>query len=265
MANRLTQQALAATLALAAGSSAWAVEYGTVVSVTPVRAATPLSQRLCSDEPVVVQAPNNGAGAVLGAIAGGVLGYQLGGGVGQAVATGLGMVAGAAVGDQMQANNNPPVSTTAQRCRNVTQYDNRLVGYDVVYDYQGVRRSTRMAQDPGNRIALDINVAPAGSAAPVRGGGVYLVPSGTPSPEMGDGNNVYDEVAPVPRVVYGAPSYAVEPSYYAVPGAYYAVPGAYYAGPRAYYGPSVYINPWPAVVLRGGGWRGGWSGGRHHH
>ena len=256
MASRLTQQALAAALALAAASSAWAVEYGTVVSVTSVQAATPVFQRLCNDEPVAVQAPGNGAGAVLGAIAGAVIGYQFGGGAGQAVATGLGMVAGAAVGDQVQANNNPPVNAVAQRCRNVTQYDNRVVGYDVVYDYQGVRRSTRMAQDPGNRIALDISVAPTGSmapAAPLRSGSTYLAPSATwqqaASPVLGDSTVVYDEVAP--RVVYAAPRYVVAPTVVA--------PG-YYAAPGAYYGPSVYINPWPAVVLRGGGWYGG----RHH-
>lgn len=258
MARRFTQQALAATLALAAGSSAWAVEYGTVVSVTPVQAATPVFQRLCNDEPVVVQAPNNGAGAVLGAIAGAVIGYQFGGGAGQAVATGLGMVAGAAVGDQVQANNNPPVQATAQRCRNVTQYDNRTVGYDVVYDYQGVRRSTRLAQDPGNRIALDISVAPAGSlapAVPLRSGAAYLAPSATvpqvASPVLGDGTVFYDEVAPAPRVVYAAPRYVVAPT--VVAPSYYAVPGGYY-------GPSISINPWPVVVLRGGGY-----GGRRHH
>jgi len=143
----------AATLCLTA-VGAWATEFGDVVSSTPVVASVPVSQQQCFDEPVTYQRAGSGAGALFGAIAGAAIGNAIGGGAGRAAATGIGMVAGAAIGDRAEANSYPPVSTTTQRCRSVTRYEDRTVGYDVVYDYQGVRRTVRMAQDPGDRIAL---------------------------------------------------------------------------------------------------------------
>lgn len=232
-ASNLLQPTAARALvaaALLASTGAWAVDYGTVISSMPVTAQVPVVQRQCSDETVRYQAPSNGAGAVIGAIAGAVVGSQFGGGAGHAVATGLGMVAGAAIGDQVQANANPPVAATQQRCRNLTQYENRLVGYDVVYEYQGVRRSARLAQDPGARIALDVNVVPAG-AQPLP------PPVAAPQPVYTDPsvNAGYD--APVaPRVVYASPGYYSPPVYLA---------------------PSVVVAPWPVYGYRGSVWVGG--------
>jgi uncharacterized protein YcfJ len=160
MSLRSMPATLAITTLCCVAMGAWATEFGTVVSSTPVYASVPLAQQQCFDEPVVVQRPNSGAGALLGAIAGAAIGNSVGGGTGRAVATGIGMVAGASIGDQVEANGSPPVSTMAQRCRNVTRYESRTIGYDVVYDYQGIRRSVRLAQDPGDRVALEVNVAP---------------------------------------------------------------------------------------------------------
>lgn len=210
-------------------AGAWAGPFGTVVSSTPVVASVPVAQRQCFDEPVYYQQPSSGAGAVLGAIAGAAIGNGLGSGPGRAAATGIGMVAGAAIGDRVEANSSPAVASTAQRCRNVTTYQNRTIGYDVVYDYQGVRRSARLAQDPGDRIELDVSVTPAGMPAPAR---VVEAP---------------------PTRVYGAPSAEVfdEP----------------YRPPRVIYAPApVVVAPWPYVVA-GPGWYGGygrWGGYGHH-
>lgn len=154
-----------AGLALSA-SGAWAVEYGTVISSTPVVAAVNVPQRVCTEEPVSYQQPNTGGGALLGAIAGAAIGNTLGAGGGRAAATGIGMIAGSVIGDQAEANGKPPITTTAQRCRKVMRAENRTVGYDVVYEYQGVRRSARVAQDPGAQIALNVNVGPVESQAP---------------------------------------------------------------------------------------------------
>jgi hypothetical protein len=157
----------------AAASGAWATEYGTVVSSTPLVMAVPVPQRQCSDEP-------------------------------------------GAAGEQ--------------RCRTVTRYENRTVSYDVVYEYQGVRRSVRLAQDPGERIALDVSVTPQGAATAAYGAPRSAVVD-QPAPAV-----VY---APQPQVVYQQP---------------------YDYGPQ-YYGPQVYVNPWPLIGI-GLGWRGGWYGHR---
>jgi hypothetical protein len=102
---------------------------------------------------------------LLGAIAGAAIGNTIGSGGGRAAATGIGMIAGSVIGDQAEANGKPPLTTTAQRCRKVMRYENRTVGYDVVYEYQGVRRNTRVAQDPGAQIALNVNVSPSEAQA----------------------------------------------------------------------------------------------------
>lgn len=56
---------------------------------------------------VQVSQGSSGAGAVVGAILGGVLGHQVGKGTGRDLATVGGAIAGAAVGNEMERNNNP--------------------------------------------------------------------------------------------------------------------------------------------------------------
>ena len=227
----------AALLALAAGA-AGATEYGSVVSSTPVMGEVSVPQRQCYDEEQAAPAPrtSSGAGAILGAVVGGVVGNSVGAGMGRAAATGIGAVAGAAIGDQIESNTQPPAAyatTTVRRCRNVSQREQRIVGYDVVYDYAGRRYSTRLAQDPGERIPLDVRVTPAGAAVPPARVSRYD-----------------DEAAP-------APVYAAPPAYVAAPPAYYAPPPAYYAPPVVWGGPSIYVAP----TL----WFGGSFGGGGHH
>ena len=215
---------VAITTLCCAASGAWATEFGNVLSSTPVYGSVPVVQQQCFDEPVVYQRPNSGAGALLGAIAGAAIGNSVGGGGGRAVATGIGLVTGAAIGDQVEANGRPPVATTAQRCRNVTRYENRPIGYDVVYEFQGVRRNVRMAQDPGSQVALEVNVAPVGAQPQGRQA------EALPPPMYGARNDmVYD---PAPQPVYYGP-------------------------------PPMYVQPWPYIVI-GAGWQGGWHGHRHY-
>jgi len=231
-----TPRILALGALCAALGSAWATEYGTVVSSTPVMNAVPVPQRVCSDQEVVYQQQPSGAGAVIGAIAGAALGSTVGGGFGKAAATGLGLVAGSAIGNQVEANGLPPTTSTVQHCRTVTRYENRIVGYDVVYDYQGVRRSVRLAQDPGQSVALEVNVAPAGALPP------QAVAAAAPQP---------------------APAVVVEDA-----------PQVVYVPQQRVYASPVYVNPWPyypPALYIGGAW--GWGGGRgyyggwggHHH
>jgi len=215
---------ITAAALLACCSAAMATEYGTVISSTPVTQQFAAPQQQCWDEQQVVQQRSSGAGALVGALIGGAVGNQFGGGMGRAAATGLGVVAGAALGDRAEANNNPPVAQTVRRCQQVSQYENRVVGYDVVYEYNGQRYSTRMAQDPGSRIALDVSVAPAGGTPPT---------SSLPPP-------VYSPRSPAP--VYAQPVYAQ--------------PVVYAPAPAYYYGAAPVVVV-PRVVI-GAQWHHGW-------
>jgi uncharacterized protein YcfJ len=247
---------VAALAASGAGlaSTAQATEYGTVVSSTPVWTQVAVPRRECLDEQVQVQPRSSGGGAIAGAIIGGVVGNTIGSGGGRAAATALGAVAGAALGDQAEQNSQPPATRTVQRCRRVSETEDRLVGYDVVYEYGGVQRSARMDRDPGGpgaRIAMDVSVRPSGAAegtAPSRASRGPRV--GTPVPSRGaqgePPRDEYDDTAEAPRV-YGAPyatPYAVAPV---------VVPYAVYPAYPAYApGASIYIG-------------GVWGGGHHGH
>ncbi len=221
----LARAALLCTLATVAGS-ALAAEYGTVVSSTPINVQVPVPQTQCTDRQQLVQPAPSGGGAVLGALIGGAVGNGVGGGFGRAVATGVGVVAGAAIGNQVEANANPPVATTVRQCNTVTAYETRVIGYDVVYDYNGQRYSTRLAQAPGERIALNVAVTAEGATAP------------------GPGQAPVQTVAPAPvAVVQPAPAVYGYPAYYG------------YDGYHDQYGPSVAVVP--QMVIWGYWGRGG--------
>lgn len=199
-----TRIALLAGAALAAfGTAASATTaYGRVVSSTAVMAQVAVAQPECFDQPVVQQR-TTGGGALLGALIGGVVGNSIGHGAGRAAATGIGVVTGAAIGDRAEAVNTPPVQTTVRNCRTVTRYENRVAGYDVVYDYAGQRYTTRTAADPGARIALDVSVAPQD--------GTPMAPA---APAYGP---AYGPVyAPVPAVAYPGYGY-VQPAVVVAP------------------------------------------------
>jgi uncharacterized protein YcfJ len=147
-------------------SAALATEYGTVVSSTAVTAQVAVPQQQCTEQQALVQPRTSGGGALLGALVGGVVGHHIGDGFGRAAATGLGAVAGSVIGDRAEAANNPPAAVPVRHCQTLTSYENRVIGYDVTYEYNGQRYLTRVAQDPGPRIALNVTVAPsAGTAA----------------------------------------------------------------------------------------------------
>ena len=237
--NTTTIRSAALVALLGGTAAAQATEYGTVVSSTPVTASVPVSRQVCSDGQQVVQTAPSGAGAVIGAIAGGVIGHQIGNGFGRAAATGIGAVTGSVIGNQVEANATPLAEVPVRNCQTVTSYENRTVGYDVMYDYAGQRYSTRVPRDPGARMAIDVRPAAAATRAdeaPLSG--AESQPAGAPAP-------VY--YAPVPAA--GA---VAQPIVYASP--YYAEP--YYAQP--YYG--AYIVP---SISLGFGYYGGYRGGRH--
>jgi uncharacterized protein YcfJ len=154
-----------------------AYDYARVVDVQPlvtrVRVSTP--QRECWDERRVDNPgynnslPRSGAGgAVLGGIVGAVIGHQIGHGQGRDAATAAGAVIGAAVGHQQAVKraayaSQPPREYTVQRCetRYRDEWQERTDGYRVTYVYNGRRQVTEMANRPGDRIRVRVDVSPA--------------------------------------------------------------------------------------------------------
>jgi uncharacterized protein YcfJ len=232
-----TSTRLAGLIGLIAASAgitgnAMAAEYGTVVSATPITAQVPVPQSQCVDEQQLVQQRPSGGGALVGALIGGALGNSMGAGFGRAAATGLGAVAGATVGDHIEAANNPPAVTTVRRCNTLTRYENRVIGYEVAYDYNGQRYLTRTAQAPGESIALTVTVAAADTAP--------MVSMPTPLVQQQPMTTVVESPAPV---------YA------------YPYPRTYgYTYDYGYGGPGVVVAP---RLIIGGGYYGG--GHRHWH
>ena len=202
------------------GLQAQATEYGRVVSATPITQQVSVPQQVCQDQQVAVQAPNSGAGALIGAIAGGVLGHTVGAGGGKVLATGAGVVAGSIIGDRVESNANPHAMQTVRSCGTAYSTQNRVVGYNVEYEYRGQHYTTQTQSPPGRRIALNVQVEPADAAPPAQ----------------------------------QAPAEAAPPAYYAAPG--YAPAPVVYA-PQPYYAPYYYGYGAPVVVHLGYGWYGG--------
>lgn len=140
-----------------------AQEQGRVLSATPVYQQVAIPQQVCGNETVYSGERTSGAGAVMGAIAGGAAGNAIGKGSGRAAATAIGLIGGAVLGNQIEGGQ--PHYQNVQRCTTETRYENRTIGYDVVYEYAGRQYNTRTQTDPGGWIP--VNVQPAAAPAPV--------------------------------------------------------------------------------------------------
>ena len=154
-----------------------AQEQGRVLSATPVLQQVGVPQQVCGNETIYSGNRTSGAGAVIGAIAGGAAGNAIGRGNGRAAATAIGVLGGAVLGNQIEGNGQPHYQNV-QRCNTETYYENRTVGYDVVYEYAGRQYTTRTQTDPGRWIA--VTVQPAGQYStqpdPYTQQGVYSQP-----------------------------------------------------------------------------------------
>jgi uncharacterized protein YcfJ len=235
---------MAAGLALAS-CGAFATEYGHVISSTPVTAQVPVSHQQCVDQQQVVPQGTTGGGAVAGAIIGGLAGHAIGYGAGRAAATAVGAVTGAVVGNGIEAANTPPVTVPVRTCGPGTSYQEQVVGYDVAYEYNGQTYHARLANPPGDQIAL--HVAPVDALAP--GAEAPYPPAAPVAPGAPAA-----PVAVYPAVPY-YPYYGAYPAAYPYPYVPYAVVGWYGYGYRPY--PYYYYRP--GVVVGGR-----WGYGYHH-
>lgn len=158
------------SLLLIAASGAQAQEVGQVISRTAVYQPVAVPSQTCTPYAILPPAQTSGGGALLGAIAGGVIGSQLGGHHGQGLATMVGVMGGAMLGEKMESQNTSALPQT--NCVTQNAYENRLVGYNVVYEYAGKQYSAQVPQDPGPTIPLQVmpmnglTTAPLTSTAP---------------------------------------------------------------------------------------------------
>jgi uncharacterized protein YcfJ len=228
---------------LASAGPVFAIEeVGRVISSTPVTQQIAVPRQVCNNQPMVVQQPNSGAGAVLGAIAGGVLGNQIGHGSGRAAATVIGAIGGAGVGNSIEGPGSSYVQNV-QQCATQTFYENRTVAYNVTYEYAGREHTVQLPYDPGATIRLELT--PMADTAPP----VAEAPD-TRAPGTAVGVIVGTPVQPL----VAAPPVAYTNSYTTYYPAYpYPAYPAYYA--RPYYYP-------PIGLSLNFGYS---SGHRHHH
>jgi len=105
----------------------------------------------------------------------GLLGMVIGGALGNAVGNNsssrkVGTVVGAVLGGSIardvsranDARNSTVYVETEERCRTVhrTHQEEKLVGYDVSYSYNGIERTVRMPEDPGATVRVRVDVEP---------------------------------------------------------------------------------------------------------
>lgn len=183
MKKTILGAAIGVALAVAT-DGAWAQQtYGDVarvLSATPIHERVREPRRDCRIEKITAyerrEAPaeyreTSGAGTILGAIVGGVIGHQFGntrGGRDHGTAAGaiLGGIAGNAIerhsedADRMAAPHGAPVEREVERCGTVMESRERIVGYDVRYEYNGREFRARMPYDPGPQIAVNVEVRP---------------------------------------------------------------------------------------------------------
>jgi len=133
----------------------------------PVTVAMP--RQSCWQEQVLVQESrrsNSRTPVLLSTIVGGAIGNAVGNNKSsQRVGTVVGAALGHSVGrDIVTANSRhqPARYQTVQNCETVNEYRNeeRLMGFQVLYRYNGADRSVQMDHDPGDRIRLRVQIDP---------------------------------------------------------------------------------------------------------
>ena len=149
--------------ALVSVAAVHAQEFGRVLSATPVIGQVAVPQQFCQQGSVVVPGQSSGGGAALGAITGAVIGSALGHGGGRGAGAVVGMVGGALIGDRLD-NRTADQLQPVQTCTTQTTYENRVLHYDVVYEYAGRQYTAQMPSDPGPTV--QVQVTPVGTMAP---------------------------------------------------------------------------------------------------
>lgn len=147
-------------------------EYARVIESRPVYRQVSVShpREQCWNERVRVadggRSDNSDTPALVSAVVGGAIGNAVGTNKSsQRVGAVVGAVLGHSIGrDIVSANSRSSHSRyrTVRHCETVDEYvhEERLVGYDVRYRYEGRDYSVRTDHDPGSRIRVRVHVEP---------------------------------------------------------------------------------------------------------
>ncbi|HPF27243.1 MAG TPA: glycine zipper 2TM domain-containing protein [Steroidobacteraceae bacterium] len=120
------------------------------------------------------RAPQSAGSMILGGIIGAAVGNQIGSGDGRRAATVAGAIIGSAVGHDAAARRDARQSYArgrddyrgreyaVERCetRYRDDWEERIDGYRVTYEYNGMRQTTRLPYDPGERVRVRVDVRP---------------------------------------------------------------------------------------------------------
>lgn len=170
------------SILLASCASIWTIstsgqttyEYGDVIETRPIYQIVEISEPMeqCREEVVIDRYPSrNGSRTpvLVSTIIGGALGNAVGNGksnkrIGAVVGAMLGHSIGRdIVTDRNRSRNAVRVYETVQRCETAYEKfeEERLVGYQVTYLYNGEEYSVRTDSDPGEQIRLRVSIQPA--------------------------------------------------------------------------------------------------------
>jgi uncharacterized protein YcfJ len=140
-------------------------DYGRVIEARPIyqQVAIEVPRENCRTETFAQTERRSDddsfAGTVIGGLVGAAIGHELGHGRGAATAAGglIGATIGHdASGKRVVSYRDREVCRTHYR----TEYENRIVGYDVSYSYQGRIYQTQTNNHPGDRIDVTVDVQP---------------------------------------------------------------------------------------------------------
>ena len=151
---------LGSGLAAAAAS----LEQGRVISAIPIyeTVQVPTEREVCWDEEVRYRRGHSSTPALVGGVLGGVLGHQFGGGHGKDALTVVGAIVGASIGNDIARKKAGEHTQVETRCRIAQEYyqEERITGYRVRYEYNGLVYTTRTDRDPGEYLDLRVSVVP---------------------------------------------------------------------------------------------------------
>jgi uncharacterized protein YcfJ len=141
--------------------------YETVRTEEPVREC---HESTAYDQPAPHRAGMGTVGSTIaGGVIGGVIGDRFGGGEGRDAMRLFGALVGAAIGHDAAARRQAYPAPAYERGYPVTEcmtryeprFEERTVGYEVTYRYEGRDYRTRMDSPPGDRLPIEVSVRPA--------------------------------------------------------------------------------------------------------
>jgi uncharacterized protein YcfJ len=139
-------------------------DYGRVIGARPIyqTIAVEVPSESCRIETVKHYERRSGGDSFTGTLVGGLVGAAIGHelGHGRSNATAVGGLIGASIGHDASRGSRRVDYRNEEICNTYyrTDYENRIVGYDVSYSYGGRIYQTRTDRHPGDSIPVAVNV-----------------------------------------------------------------------------------------------------------